>query len=57
MFHRSMRISLASLYALSYVVAPPMRAAEDPKEIVRRALRIKCAQPRVGAQLHLRSAR
>jgi len=40
MFYRSMRISLASLYVLLCVAAPSLRAADDLKEIVRRALRV-----------------
>jgi hypothetical protein len=40
MFDNSTRISLASLYVLFCVGAPSLRAADDPKEIVRRALRI-----------------
>ena len=40
MFRRSIRISLASLYVLLCVPATSLRAADDPKEIVRRALRI-----------------
>jgi hypothetical protein len=40
MFNPSMRISLASLYAVLCVAGPSLRASEDPKEIVRRAMRI-----------------
>jgi hypothetical protein len=35
-----MRILLASLYALFCTAGPSLRAGDDPKEIVRRALRI-----------------
>jgi hypothetical protein len=40
MLNRSMRISLPSLYALLYIAGPCLRAGDDPKEIVRRAMRI-----------------
>jgi hypothetical protein len=40
MFSRSMPVSLASLYALVCFAGPPLGAGDDPKEIVRRALRI-----------------
>jgi len=40
MFNRSMRISLASLYALLCIAWPSLGAGDDPKEIVRRAMRI-----------------
>jgi hypothetical protein len=40
MFDRSMRISLASLGALLCFASPRLRAGDDPKEIVRRALRV-----------------
>jgi hypothetical protein len=40
MFDRSMPVSLASLYALVCFAGPPPGAGDDPKEIVRRALRI-----------------
>ena len=40
MCNRSMPISLASLCALVCLAAPSLRAAEDPKEILRHALRI-----------------
>jgi hypothetical protein len=40
MFDRSMRIPSAGLCALLWLAAPSLRAADDPKEIIRRALRI-----------------
>jgi len=40
MFDRSMRIWLVSLGALVCFAAPRLRAGDDPKEIVRRALRV-----------------
>jgi hypothetical protein len=40
MVDRLMRISMASVWALLCVAGPSVRAADDPKEIVRRALRI-----------------
>ena len=39
MFARAIWIPMAGLCALLWVAAPPMRAGDDPKEIVRRALR------------------
>jgi len=39
MFDRSMRISLASLCTLAFLAVPPVRAGDDPKEILRHALR------------------
>jgi hypothetical protein len=40
MFDRSMPVSLASLYSLVCFAGPPPATGDDPKEIVRRALRI-----------------
>jgi hypothetical protein len=39
MLHRSMRVGLASLCGLLSLAAPFLRAADDPKEILRQALR------------------
>jgi len=40
MFDRSMPIPLASLCALVCITAPSLRAGDDPKEILRRALNV-----------------
>ncbi|HYW48583.1 MAG TPA: hypothetical protein VE959_37310 [Bryobacteraceae bacterium] len=40
MFHRSMRIPPVCLYALLSLAGPSLRAADDPKEILRRATRM-----------------
>jgi hypothetical protein len=40
MVDRSMPIPLVSLFTLVWITAPSLRAGDDPKEIIRRALRV-----------------